>query len=162
MNIIALDIDDCIFPNDNTYAGRSNDALEILEINLKRLQLILNKYNAYIFITSSWYSILEYKNNKLYYNNFSALKTDKEYYQQEYGAFLLLKKYISHFIVGMSCGNRFKDIDKLLEENHTVVALDDMDLSTIEHDNYLYVPTYGFITNHLIYDIHKFLKDKID
>ena len=157
MNLICLDIDDCIFPNDNSYAGRLDDCLEVLELNLKRLVMILNKYDMYVFVTSSWFTVLRLENNKLYYNNYDSLSTDKEYYQQEYRVFLLIKKYISHYIVGMSKGNRFKDIEQLLSEGNKVVALDDMDLSVITDVNYLYVPTFGFITNKLIYNIHNFM-----
>lgn len=40
MNIIALDIDDCILPSEQTYFGQTDDALSLLEINLKRLVLM--------------------------------------------------------------------------------------------------------------------------
>ena len=39
MNIICLDIDDCIFINDSTYAGKAEDALDLLEINLNNTNL---------------------------------------------------------------------------------------------------------------------------
>lgn len=156
MRVIALDIDDCIFPNDNTYIGRLDDSLTILEMNLKRIVGMAEKYEMTVFITSSWYSILRFENNKLYYNNYDALTSHKEYYQHEYLAYLLLKKYLEPYIIGLSCGNRITDIKNLLEE-HTVVALDDMDLSEIKEFHYLYVPTNGFITNNMLYTIKKFL-----
>ena len=31
MNIICLDIDDCIFINDSTYAGEAEDALDLFK-----------------------------------------------------------------------------------------------------------------------------------
>lgn len=156
MNIIALDIDDCIFPNDNTYVGRTTDSLEILEINLKRLVLILNKFNAKIFITSSWYSILKLENNKLSYLNYDMLSKEKELYQHEYLGYLCIKKYLERYIIDMSCGNRITDIQNLLGRNHKVIALDDIDLSEIEHENYLYLETIGLIDNRKLCKINKF------
>lgn len=43
MNIICLDIDDCIFINDSTYAGKAEDALDLLEINYIYQSLIILK-----------------------------------------------------------------------------------------------------------------------
>ncbi len=74
MNIICLDIDDCIFINDSTYAGKAEDDLDLLEINLKRLILIMSKWNFKIFITSSWYIILILEDNNILYNNPSIYK----------------------------------------------------------------------------------------
>lgn len=54
-NVLALDIDDCILPSEGTYFGRVHDTLEILELNLKRIKMMLDKYNMKVFITSSWY-----------------------------------------------------------------------------------------------------------
>ena len=75
MNIICLDIDDCIFINDSTYAGEAEDALDLLEINLKRLLLIINKWDFKVFITSSWFSILILEENNM---DLSEIK-DKNY-----------------------------------------------------------------------------------
>lgn len=156
MKIIALDIDDCIFPNDNTYMGRTSDSLEILEINLKRLVLILNKFDAKIFITSSWYSILKLENNKLSYLNYDTLAKEKELYQHEYLGYLCIKKYLEKYIIDMSCGNRITDIKHLLDIGCKVIALDDIDLSEIEHNNYLYLETVGLIDNRKLCKINKF------
>lgn len=156
MNLICLDIDDCIFPNDNTYVGRTDDSLEILEINLKRLVLILDKFDAKIFITSSWYSILKLENNKLSYLNYDMLAKEKELYQHEYLGYLCIKKYLEKYIIAMSCGNRIADIQNLLEQQHKVIALDDIDLSEIQNTNYLYLETVGLIDNRKLCKINKF------
>ena len=37
MFVLALDIDDCIYPSNNTYFGRFDDAHEILKLNMKRI-----------------------------------------------------------------------------------------------------------------------------
>ncbi len=40
MNIICLDIDDCIFINDSTYAGEAEDALDLFkEIDFNNKQM---------------------------------------------------------------------------------------------------------------------------
>ena len=56
--LIVIQLMLVIFINDSTYAGEAEDALDLLEINLKRLLLIINKWDFKVFITSSWYSIL--------------------------------------------------------------------------------------------------------
>lgn len=55
MTILALDIDDCIFPSNNSYFGRFDDALDILKLNMKRVKMMLTKYDMQVFITSSWF-----------------------------------------------------------------------------------------------------------
>ena len=48
MNICCLDFDDCIFPSSSNYFGKTSDSLEILELNLKRLTMILNNFAKYL------------------------------------------------------------------------------------------------------------------
>ena len=167
MNIICLDIDDCIFNSHSTYAGYIEDDLEVLEINLKRIVKIIKKWDFKIFITSSWYLILKLENNNLKYLNESNYLQNKPYYQKEYEAFKLLSKYLNGHVIGLSCGNREEDIINLLKENHKVIAFDDMDLSFEMLDvdksieiNYKFVQLKGFITNDKTYEINKFLQDK--
>ena len=158
MNIVCLDIDDCIFLNNNNWVTPMQDNFEVLEINLKRLQKILNFYDADIFITSSWYSILKLEGNNIIYDNPSYGLPGKLYYDEEFKAFKLLEKYLNGYVIGLSGGNRFNDIRNLLEQNHKIIAIDDMDLSSIEHENYLYLEVNGFITNKDLYKIYKFMK----
>ena len=156
--IICLDIDDCIFLNANTWVCDMADNMEMLEINLKRLQKILDFYNAKIFITSSWYSILKLEGNNIIYDNQCYGLPGKSYYDEEFKAFELLQKYLNGYVIGLSGGNRFVDIRNLLEQNHKVIAIDDSDLSEIEDDNYLYLRVNGFITNKDLYLIYNFMK----
>lgn len=167
MTILALDIDDCIFPSNNSYFGRLDDALDILKLNMKRIQLMLTKYDMRIFITSSWSINLNLINNNLEYNNRHALLEDKAYYNEEAQAFEILKNTLDGYVIGLSCGDRYKDIKLLLESGHKVVAFDDMDLSFEMLDvdksieiNYKFVQLKGFITNDKTYEINKFLQDK--
>lgn len=156
--IICLDIDDCIFLNRNTWVTAMEDNFEILEINLKRLRKILDFYSAKVFITSSWYSILKLENNNIIYDNPAYGLPGKSYYDEEFKAFKLLEKYLNGYVIGLSSGNRFTDIRNLLEQNHKIISIDDMDLSEIEHDNYLYLAVNGFINNKDLYKIYNFMK----
>ena len=155
---ICLDIDDCIFLNRNNWVTAMEDNFEMLEINLKRLQKILDFYDAKIFITSSWYSILKLEDSNIIYDNPAYGLPGKSYYDEEFKAFELLQKYLNGYVVGLSCGNRKRDIVNLLEQNHKVIAIDDMDLSDIEHENYLYLKVNGFIQNIHLYEIYNFMK----
>jgi len=157
MTVFALDIDDCIFLNNNTWCCRMNDNMEILEINLKRLQKLLNHYEAKIFITSSWSTILKLENNNIIYDNAGYGLPGKSYYDEEYNAFKLLQKYLNSYVIGLSEGNRFTDIRTLLENEHKVIALDDSDLSEIMHDNLLFLKINGLIQNSHLYQIYKFM-----
>ena len=154
---ICLDIDDCIFLNRNTWVTDMEDNFEILEINLKRLQKILDFYDAKIFITSAWYSILKLEDSNIIYDNPAYGLPGKSYYADEFKAFKLLEQYLNGYVIGLSCGNRFTDIRNLLEQNHKVIAVDDMDLSEIKHNNYLYLEVNGFITNKDLYSIYNFM-----
>lgn len=157
MNIICLDIDDCIFPTNNTYIGRLDDNLIILEMNLKRIKILLDKFNALIYITSSWYSILKLENNNIFYKN--KIDMNDEYLKEEISAFLLLKKYLDGYVIGLSKGDRKKDIIRLLEEDLKIISIDDIDLSSIKHKNHLHINTTGFLTNEKLYSIHKFFSN---
>lgn len=156
--IICLDIDDCIFLNRNTWVCDMTDNMDMLEINLKRLQKILDFYSAKIFITSSWYSILKLEGNNIIYDNQCYGLPGKSYYDEEFKAFELLQKYLNGYVIGLSGGNRFEDIRNLLEQNHKVIAIDDSDLSEIKDENYLYLRVNGFITNKDLYLIYNFMK----
>ena len=155
---ICLDIDDCIFLNRNNWVTAMEDNFEMLEINLKRLQKILDFYDAKIFITSAWSSILKLEDSNIIYDNPAYGLPGKSYYDEEFKAFELLQKYLNGYVIGLSCGNRFTDIRNLLEQNHKIIAIDDMDLSEIEHVNYLYLNVNGFITNMDLYRIYNFMQ----
>ena len=153
MNIIALDIDDCILPTNVNYFGMTDDADAIFEINLKRLEMIIEKYNMKVFITSAWYSILTLENGIL------DLKYHKKEGNSTFRQFKLLNKHIGKYVIGLSCGNRETDIDILSTDNQ-VVILDDMDLTHLENENCLFCMTKGFISGNHGYKIKKFIEKK--
>jgi hypothetical protein len=150
MNIIALDIDDCILPTDVNYFGRTDDSLDIFEINLKRLKMIIEKYDFKVFITSSWYSLLSLDDNEF------RLNSDRNDYLTLM-VFGLMKKYIGKYIIGLSCGDRDKDIEYLKQKNK-VVILDDWDLTYHNSEDCLFVNMSGFIDGNVGFKIDKFMK----
>jgi len=150
-NIICLDIDDCILPSNVNYFGKTDDALHILEINLKRLKMILDKYEMKVFITSSWYILLELDSKNI------ILKSDRNDTTTLIG-FGLIKKYIGKYIIGLSNGDRSEDIEKLKSEGNKVVILDDWDLKKHQDENCLYVSMCGFIDGNVGFMINSFMK----
>ena len=159
MNIVALDIDDCILPSSQMWFGDTKDCHDMLEINLKRLVMMCDKYDMKIFITSSWYSILTLKDGVLDYKLRADAVQGKPYYRWEYQAYLLIEKYLQGRIIGLSCGNRFTDIRKLDKDGHKVIAMDDMNLSELESDNVAFVYTTGFIDGLCGYKTHLFMTE---
>jgi len=152
MNIICLDIDCTILPSDVNYFGRTEDSLHILEINLKRLRMIIEKYDFKVFITSSWYMLLSLKDGNL------GLKTDREDYMTLMG-YGLMKKYIGKYIIGLSDGNRDDDIRLLKSHvNNKIVVLDDWDLSEHNSDTCLFIEMNGFISGNVGFKIDQFMK----
>ena len=83
-----------------------------------------------------------------------------EPYDLEFKAFNILSKYLNGYVIGLSCGDRFRDIENLLKEGHNIVAIDDMDLSEIKDENYIFLKTNGLIDNPSIYKIRQFMEKK--
>ena len=146
-NVLCLDIDDCIFTSSIGLLDGLDDSYEILEINLKRLGYLMTTYKLKIFITSAWYVRFKLVHGRL---------TSK--YKSSDTIYALLDKYIGGNVIGLSSGDRAKDIDDLLDKGYQVIAIDDTDLSYILNPNYLFCLTDGLITNRTIYKISKFLK----
>lgn len=172
MFILALDIDDAIYPSDNSYFGRMDDAHQILEMNMKRIAMMLEKYNMQVFITSSWYSILILNDDlTIDYEKAADYEAGDDFYKDEYDAFQIMKKVLDGKVVGLSKGCRYTDIAKLLNEGCVVVSFDDMDLIPEKilkngdyvpeetFKNYLYVELTGFITNRQTYLVDKFMRE---
>lgn len=170
--ILCLDIDDCILPSSHTYLGRFDDSHEILKLNMKRISAMLKKYDMQVFITSSWYSVLNIQEDgTLGYEREDRVNDDSHYLVDEYMNFKAIRDGLGKRVIGLSCGDRYKDISKLLNEGHRVVSLDDMDLTPdyiIKHggevcptkleENYLFLETKGFVTNEHGYKMHNFVK----
>lgn len=172
--VLCLDIDDCILPSDNTYFGQTDDSLEILALNMKRIKLMIEKFDMQVFITSAWYSTLFITDdNVLGYKREENAKTrTDDFLAHEYEAFKMIRDGIGNRALGLSCGSRYKDIASLLLADKAVIAMDDMDLSESQikplckalddetfNKNYLFTEVRGFITNTHSYQIHCFMKN---
>ena len=124
--ILCLDIDDCIFPSNQTYFGNTNDAHEILKINMNRIKMMLEKWNIKVFITSAWYEILEIDKNTLVYGREKYIKEGSDFLLDEFEAFKVIRDGLGNNVIGLSGGNRVSDIVKLLKEDNIVIAMDDI------------------------------------
>jgi hypothetical protein len=154
--ILCIDIDDCLWPSNQTYLGQMNDSELLLQLNINRIKGIIKLFNAKIFITSSWSTILTLKKNKIEFKK----QFNNDYYKTETIVLNILKQLDGNFI-GLSCGDRRKDILKLLK-NNVVIALDDENLTDISHNDFLFLETIGYITNRHGFEIKEFIKNKQD
>jgi len=172
--ILCIDFDDAIYPNPNTYFGSVDDVQEILEMNMKRIKMVLDSHiNMKVFITSSWYSVLYINNDgTLGYERENAIKNGEMFLIDEYNAFKIIQEGVSDRVIGLSCGDRIEDIYDLLKKDNLVIAIDDINLSKeilwfysenkykpMIDKNYLFLETYGFLTNRHLFWIKKFLDD---
>ena len=158
MNIIALDIDDCILPSEQTCVGETGDTLALLEINLKRLVLLCNKWDMEIYIISAWSSILTTDTNKnLLIENQNLVAYE---YKGEHSAQMICK-YLSGYIHGVKDTSKETAIHNLLNKGHKVVTIEDTDFSHILHNNHLFCKTVGFISNRHLCRIREFIEDVI-
>jgi len=165
-NILCLDIDDALLPAKNFFVGTNDDVFDVFEMNMKRIHMFIEKYDMGVFITSSWYTRFTIDNG-----NDLGYKQKSFFIENEIKVYDILKQYTQGRIVGLSCGSRIKDIITLLNRNHCVVAMDDMDLSRdvinsydstflspdILDKNYLFVKIEGFFTNRIAYSMFQFL-----
>ena len=102
-------------------------------------------------MTSSWGMILKLDNGYL------TFKDEFDYgdeFEQE--VVEIMNSYLQPYIIGVSCGDRREDIKiLLLQENTLIVAIDDMDLSDIERDNFKYIKVETMITDRQLRYIKK-------
>jgi len=161
MNILCLDLDDCILPSPVTSFGLLEDDIDIFEINLKRIVIMLKKYEMKVFLTSSWSSLFDYNNGKITIKKDFLEDFNKDKFPRENKIYNLLCSYLNYYFCGISSKNRDKDILKLLEEGHTIVSFDDFDLSYIDDKNHLHININGFFENRYMVKIDSFLRNTI-
>jgi hypothetical protein len=169
--VLCLDIDDCIVPASSTYFGNFDDSLEIMALNMKRIKAMIEMFDMGVFITSSWYTSLTITDDKLLrYNREHLVNEETGYLTYIYDAFKILKNGIGNRAIGLSCGDRRRDIATLLNDGYKVIAMDDMCLhsSTILKNcedvdlnalgnKYLFLQVRGFITNEHTFIARSFL-----
>jgi phage FluMu gp28-like protein len=111
-----------------------------------------------IRIISSWSNgSLDYIHNDLKYIN----KPIKDYYVFEKKAFDIIYKYLNEYIIGISSGNKERDIKNAIQDKFidNVFVIEDTDYSAncnIRNHSY-YIKSEGYISNRLIYEIGKIL-----
>jgi len=157
-NVILLDIDDTILPSPITWLGEFNDSLDILTINCKRLARICEIWGAEIRIISSWSNrTITFEDNILRYKDREPSLLTKQYYAFERKAFFIIYQYLKDYIIGISCGNKARDIkldiqDKTIDK---VIVIEDSDFSNscnIRNGSY-YIESEGYISNKMIANI---------
>ncbi|MBT6049570.1 MAG: hypothetical protein HOG49_22455, partial [Candidatus Scalindua sp.] len=149
--IICLDIDDCILPSPYPFNGFRDEqmTLDQLKINIYRLEKLIEGTDSKIFLTSSWSVVLTLNN--------VILEVTHQMSDRDMIAFELIKKLETH-IIGISCGDRFKDIENLDDQNTTIVAFDDWDLSKINNKFVKFIPTFGSLDNTILREAYAHLK----
>ena len=152
-HILCLDIDDCILQNNSTYVGQVDDDIEVLKLNLKRLQLIIKKYNLELFLSSSWCYNTKVYNGMLVANKIITITA------REQECLHLINLYLDNCWVGVSEGDRNQDALNLLEQGYTVLAIDDIkEFYDINHPKFKLIEVTGFLDNAKLFEIDKFLK----
>ena len=164
--VLCLDIDDCLIPASSTYFGRFDDTLDIMAANMRRIKAMIEMFDMGVFITSSWYLTLKIDENNLLHYRKENVDDDNHLYK----AFKLLRDGIGNRAIGLSCGDRRRDIVDLLKDEYKVIAMDDINLSaasilsthvdidkTLLNNNYLFLHVRGFITNEHTFMARSFL-----
>lgn len=146
VDVILLDIDDCLYPNANLWCGRSDpmDDVKIAEINFKRLKLVCEQWNLKIIIISSMSTHLIMHEGKVYYNMDGYIAPDEPIVAD------LMRKYLTGHIIGLSCGNKEQDIKDAIQSKKygKVLVIEDSDFShNVNPNNGSYwLETRGYLT----------------
>jgi len=153
MLILAIDIDDSLLPSNSNYFGTTDDALQMFEINLKRLEMIANKYECMFYMLSDWTIRMLVKDKEIKFVTpiHKTVHANQRYEKR------LIKMYLSGRMLDVKDLNKRDAIKELLNEGHTVISLDDEDLSDVIHDRHLHCNIKGFINGNVGYNIKNFL-----
>jgi len=142
-NILCIDFDDCIYPpsilTDKTFWDNSI-SIKQLDVNIDKVLKLKSVSNFEIFLTTSWSLSYDYCEET---KSVSLKNTFKEYMTSDTLAAQFYFEKLNGSIIGISKGDRKEDILDLLDKGYRVVAIDDMDLSDINDDNYKYIGVYG-------------------
>lgn len=156
-NMIMLDIDDCIYPNSNTWAGSGDprDDIRIAEINIKRLKMICDTWDFKICIISSMSSCMNLTDDGVEYN------LDGYVHDPEVEICDLLRLHLKDEIIALD-GHKRTAIVKYIEDPsiNKVLVIDDTDFSNLvspETDSY-YLSIRGYIRGFDIYNIKQFME----
>ena len=169
MNILSIDIDDCIFPSVVKTSYNDEDlSIETLEINLKRIKKFIENENVYIFIHSSWYSILDYWKDSMsvslkdaydeYFKSLEEKKDNKLDVNRQ--AYKLIIKYLNGRIIGIRKNDeeRIESILNFDNGENKIIVIDDFDLKEIKNKNILVCVINDYISNECFMKFSYFLK----
>ena len=155
MNIILLDIDDCVIPSISTHAGIIRDNIDMFKINLNRLQVICERFDLKIGIISSWCHKFWIDENGVAQGS-SSIKADKKIIK-------LILQYLQKYIVSIRKSESKESYIKSFVANKdfkNIIVIEDTDFSAncnINNGSH-YLKTYGFITNNHIYKIKNIIE----
>jgi len=132
-NLICLDFDDCLIPWGNYNFKETPDLNHIKKETDKNSKIIADfcKENGFkIFLTTSWAMVLD-DNLKL----ISSFEENQKFLD-------IMFKHFKKFVIGKDPYiERELSIRRLLKQNNFVIAIDDMPLGHIHHENYIYIKT---------------------
>lgn len=148
MNIIMLDLDDCLLPSNHTWCGDTADSLQMFEINLKRVAMICERYKLSPFLLSSWYARVSLDDKTLYLKS-GASDRDEQIVN-------LLNKYLTFDAI--SSGDKSGEIRQAIIDHDKVIVLEDTDFSGLNASNCLVLQVHGFVSNLDMYHIKKFME----
>lgn len=158
--IICMDIDDSLFPSIQTHIGIVKDNNKIFKLNINRISKLIQRletleFRVSVCIIGDLISSLDLVDNKL--------KFKGDYHKKLYSKVVKrINKKLGKYLVKDYDAKREVIIKYYLDNQDTyVIALDDIDLSNIVNDRYLYVPVYTFLTNRNLYAINNFIKNSI-
>lgn len=160
-NVIMLDIDDCIYPNSNTWAGSGDprDDIRIAEINIKRLKMICDTWNFKICIISSMSASMNLTEDGVEY------KLDGYVHDPEVEICDLLRLHLKDEIIALE----YQKSDAITgyikdPEIGKVLVIDDTDFSnlvSLETESY-YLGVRGYIRGIDIYNIKQFMEGCVE
>ncbi len=162
--LICIDFDDCIFPSPApTEWCTSEIALKTLEINLIKLQMLMDNTSAKVFITSSWSQMFihwpEHNTITVKDEVRNEWKLDLYEIPTEEQAYVLMSKYLNKYIVGICDGNRTRSIKKLDDGTRRIVVFDDFDLTECDSVNVMTYDVTGCLNNDILWRAYDFLKE---
>jgi len=156
-NVLALDLDDCIYDSSTLASDIKSDYWNIkgLEINLWKLSELIRTTDAKVFITSSWALEWEMAPQNQIRLNKESNSWDLFYVTQVTG---LVQQYLGGHIIGLSEGDRIQDVKKLDDGTNRIVCFDDWNYAKdVENANVKFFLTLGSITKNILWDAQKFL-----
>jgi len=139
MFIICLDIDDTVI--DYNIEDEDERIFNLIG-SLLNIRDLLNKIDGEVYLTSTWSKLVRYHRGEILLDIDNS-KIDVKTLDDILIVVSSLKTIFDDRWYGISSGNRIRDMKKLLEDGNTVICLDDMDMSEIKHERYMWYKMSG-------------------